>query len=144
VTVPSTRQVARRRINWWEPDRHGAPLSPTLAYWIRRRTHARIPLGIMKGLARRGLYAGKYVGQEHRGLTPEGERLRDALGTVPERYWSPVRSATGNPLAPSEALIGCPACGKLVNAELFAWGAGGVCLACAQDRAALAAGEETT
>ena len=131
MTVPSVRQVARRRVTWWDADRAGAPLTPALAYWLRRRTHGGIPLGVVKGLARRGLHAGLYVGQARLGLTPEGEALRVVLGSVPERFWSTIRSPSGAPRAPSEASVACPSCGRMTNVELIAWGASGACLACA-------------
>jgi hypothetical protein len=131
VTVPTTRQVARGRVDWWEVDRAGAPLTPALAFHLRRITTGHVRLNIIKGLARRGLHAGLYAGQPAIGLTPEGERVRALLGVVPGEFWSVVRTAVGTPGVPSEAVVECSSCGKLVNVELIAWGAGLACLACA-------------
>ena len=112
MTVPTVRQVtgevrSTARVDWWEPDQLGRPLTPTTAEWLRRPnvTH-RIPGAIAKALARRGLLAGLYYGQDV-GLTPAGERARVLLGVVP---------------ADAPERLSCWECGTGVRRELMAWG----------------------
>jgi hypothetical protein len=122
--VTSPRQVfgpARpNRItdNWWEPTKLDRPLTPRMAYYLRRRMWSSTPGVVERALAERGLLAD--TRQAGDSLTPHGHRVRDLLGELPREHWPASRQHYQ--IAPSEATVSCPACGADKNAELFAWG----------------------
>ncbi len=137
MTVPSARQVfgpvrANTLHDWWEPTRANAPLTPRMAYYLRRRMWSSTPGIVQKALAERGLLS-------KAGLTREGERVRDLLGELPHGCWPSSRAHYQ--VAPSEVIVECRSCGRDVNAELIAWGlydgvpdaATPPCVACAME-----------
>jgi hypothetical protein len=121
--VTSPRQVfgpARpNRItdNWWEPTKLDRPLTPRMAYYLRRRMWSSTPGVVERALAERGLLAD--TRQAGDSLTPHGHRVRDLLGELPREHWPASRRHYQ--IAPSEVWVTCPACGRDKNAELFAW-----------------------
>ena len=124
MTVPSVRAVRSRRVDWWDADQVDRPLTPTMAFWIRRGLLHRLPLPVARGLARRGLLAGLYIGQATTGLTARGERAREALGRVPWPYLlscSHVDRGMRTQFAASTDPLFCRACDRVVAAELIAW-----------------------
>ena len=124
MTVPSVRAVRSRRVDWWDADQVGRPLTPPMAFWLRRGMLHRLPLAVARGLARRGLLAGLYIGQATTGLTARGERAREALGRVPPEYLlscSSVDRGARTQFIASRDLEFCPACDRYLSAELIAW-----------------------
>jgi len=58
MTVPSARQVlgpTRKLQDWWEADKIGAPLTERQKEWLMKGMVHKMPAGIQKELARRGL-----------------------------------------------------------------------------------------
>jgi len=114
--------------DWWEPTKIGAPLTPRMAFYLRRRMWSSTPGNVQRALAERGLLDDtRTLGSS---LTELGTRLRNLLGELPRTYWP--RSGKPWQVAPSEVFVECVTCGKPTNAELIAWGAGGIeCVKCA-------------
>lgn len=124
--VASIRDVKKRRADWWEADQIGRPITASMAYWLRRSMY-KCPMNIVQPLARRGLHAGQYYGQDDHYHTPLGLHYRQLLGTVPtehlegagyQRHPADPITRTG----PAKKDIICQRCGAFVPAELIAWG----------------------
>lgn len=135
TTVPSIRDVKRRRADWWEADQVGRPITASMAFWLRKSLY-KCPMNVVQGLARRGLHGGCYYGQElyH---TPRGLEYRRLLGKVPDEHVGDAgyRRHPHDPLTrvgPAKNPIICQRCGAIVDAELIAWGTPlRQCIACA-------------
>ena len=124
MTVASVRDVRKRRVDWWEPDQLGRPITPAQAWWLRKGMLHKLPGTVARSLARRGLLAGMYIGQPNTGLTELGERYRKALGTVPTKHLnscSYLERGQRTQFAPSRDDVLCHECRHTVPAELIAW-----------------------
>ena len=136
TTVPTIRDVKRVRGLWWDADQVGKPLTPSSAFWLRRGMIHRLPMTVARSLARRGLLAGVFSGQDV-GLTERGQAIKRLLGTVPPTYTTDLVAAAGpGQLAvqqrPALEKVICRKCGAFTHAELIAWAAEKrMCSACA-------------
>jgi len=88
VTVPSARQVlgpTRRLHDWWEADKIGAPLTERQREWLMKGMVHKMPAGIQKELARRGLLLPPdYNAPRASRWSPEAQRLRAEMEAAPE------------------------------------------------------------
>ena len=120
--------------DWWQPTQVGRPLTPRMAYYLRRSMWSSTPGVVKRALAERGLLNDtRAIGDN---LTELGNRLRSLLGRVPTGLWP--KSSKPHQVAPSEEWVTCPACGANVSAELIAWGASSdhqVCIKCTLEEA---------
>ena len=126
TSVPSIRDVKRVRGLWWDADQIGKPLTPASAFWLRRGMIHRLPMTVARSLARRGLLAGVFSGQDV-GLTERGQAIKRLLGSVPPEYTTDLVAAAGPgqlavQQAPALEKVICRKCGAFVAAELIAWG----------------------
>ena len=88
MTVPTARQVlgpARKLKGWWEPDKIGAPLTERQKEWLMRGMIHKMPAGIQKELARRGLLLPPdYNDPRASRWSPEAQRIRATPEVTPE------------------------------------------------------------
>ena len=83
MTVPTARQVlgpARRLHDWWEADKIGAPLTERQKEWLMRGMVHKMPAGMQKELARRGLLlAPNFNDPRASRWSEEAQRMRATL-----------------------------------------------------------------
>ena len=107
------------RKDWWEATKVGAPLTPRMAYHLRRGMPSSTPKTVLKAFAERGLMS-EPTSTRVDPWTELGERARRLLGRVPEHYW-PRQAHYRSQLAPSEGEFLCPACDRYISVELYCW-----------------------